>query len=167
MREQDFLRKLKKEGKLKLVEPSENIKQAYLTKSFSYLNSAKLLLKHKKLEEAISLTYYSMYYSLLAILFKAGIKSENHTASIILMNKLFDLDNSSIEKAKKERIDKQYYVDFEVVEQDVKELIRDAERFNDKIFDFLENVNSEFIKKVRKKFELLVSWIILLIKRKI
>ena len=98
-----------------------------------------------------------MYYSLLAILFKAGIKSENHTASIILMNKLFDLDNSSIEKAKKERIDKQYYVDFEVVEQDVKELIRDAERFNDKIFDFLENVNSEFIKKVRKRFELLIS----------
>jgi len=42
-------------------------------------------LKNKKLEEAVSMAYYSMYYSLLALLFRVGIKSENHTASIFLL----------------------------------------------------------------------------------
>jgi len=57
MKKLDFLRKLKQEGKLKLVEPSEEVKQAYLQKSSSFIDSAKLLLKNKKLEEAISLAY--------------------------------------------------------------------------------------------------------------
>jgi len=120
MKKSDLFKKLKGEGKLKLVKPSEEIKQAYLEKSVSYLESSKLLLKNKKLEEAISMAYYSMYYSLLALLFRVGIKSENHTASIILLKDLFGLDNSQILKAKKERIDKQYYVDFKIVERDVK-----------------------------------------------
>ena len=78
MKKSDFLEKLREEGKLKLVEPSEEVKQAYLRKSASYLDSAKLLLENEKLEEAVSMAYYSMYYSLLALLFKVGIKSENH-----------------------------------------------------------------------------------------
>ncbi len=157
MRKQDFLRKLKKEGKLKLVEPSENIERSYLIKSSSYLDSAKLLLKYERLEEAISLIYYSMYYSLLAVLFRVGIKSENHTASIILLNKLFDLKVDLISRAKEERINKQYYVDFKVVEQDVKELIRDAEEFNDTLFNFLEKINLEFIKRARRKFKCITN----------
>jgi len=156
MRKSDLFKKLKEEGKLKLVKPSEEIKQAYLEKSASYLKSAKLLLKNKKLEEAISMAYYGMYYSLLALLFKVGIKSENHTASIILLKELFDLDNSQILKAKKERVDKQYYVDFKIVEQDVKDMIKMAEGFNAMIFDFLEKLNLEKINKIRRKFQSLV-----------
>ncbi len=153
MKKLDFLKRLKKEGKLLLVEPSEEVKQAYLKKSQSYLDSAKLLLENKKFEEAISMAYYSMYYSLLALLFRVGIKSENHTSSIILLKELFDLDNSEILKAKKERVDKQYYVDFEIVESDVKNLIRIAENFNARIFDFLEKISLSEIKKIREKFE--------------
>jgi len=40
----------------------------------------------------------------LALLFKVGIKSENHTASILLLKELFGLDNSKILNAKKERM---------------------------------------------------------------
>ncbi len=123
---------------MKLVEPSEEVKNAYLTKS--------------KLEEAISMAYYSMYYSLLALLFKVGIKSENHTASIILMKLLFGLDNSEIMKAKKERIDKQYYVDFEIAESDVEELIKIAEDFNARLYDLSEKLSRSEIEEARRKF---------------
>jgi len=152
----NFLRKLKKEGKLKIVEPSENVKEAYLAKSSSYLESAKLLLKNKKLEESISMAYYSMYYSLLALLYRIGIKSENHMASIFLLKRLFDIDNREIIRAKKERIDKQYYVDFDVTEKDVKSLIRTAENFNAIIFDYLERLSLEKIEKIRESFKKLI-----------
>ena len=41
----EFLIKLVKQGKLKLVEPSEEIYKSYLEKSESNLDSAKILLK--------------------------------------------------------------------------------------------------------------------------
>ena len=156
MKKLDFLKKLREEGKLKLVEPSEEVKQAYLKKSESYLDSAKLLLKNKKLEESISLAYYSMYYSLLALLFRTGIKSENHTASIILLKELFGLDNSKILKAKKERVDKQYYTDFKIVQPDVEALIKVAENFNAMIFDFLEKMNLSWIKIIRERLKKII-----------
>ena len=157
MKKLDLFSKLIKEGKLKLTTPSENVKEAYLEKSSSYLDSAKLLLKNNKLEEAISMVYYSMYYSLLALLFKVGIKSENHTASILLLKEIFDIDNSEILKAKKERIDKQYYVDFKITKNDINNLMKIAENFNAEIFDFIEKLNLEDIRKARDKFKKLVS----------
>ncbi len=156
MKKLNLFKKLKEEGKLKLVQPSEEVKEAYLKKSASYLESAKLLLKNEKLEEAISMIYYSMYYSLLALLFRVGIKSENHTASIMLLKDLFNLDNSQILKAKKERIDKQYYVDFKIVKQDVKNLIKTAEDFNAMMFNFIEKLNLEKINEIRRKFQSLI-----------
>ena len=156
MKKLDFLKKLREEGKLKLVEPSEEVKQAYLKKSESYLDSAKLLLKNKKLEESISLAYYSMYYSLLALLFRTGIKSENHTASIILLKELFGLDNSKILKAKREWGEKQYYTDIRTLKPDVEALIKVAENFNAMIFDFLEKMNLSWIKIIRERLKKII-----------
>lgn len=153
MRKADFLSELHGEGKIKLVEPSEEIKESYLEKSESHLASAKLLLHNNKLEEAVSLAYYSMHYSLPALLFKVGIKSENHAASIILLKELFGLDNREIYRAKKERIDKQYYVGFKVAKSDVVELIKTAEEFDSEILDFLEKLNNERIVEARNKFK--------------
>ena len=152
MKKSILFKKLIKESKLKLVKPSEEVKQAYLEKSSSYLQSAKILLKNKKLEEAISMTYYSMYYSLVALMFGVGIKSENHIASIILLKDLFDLDNFEILKAKKERIDKQYYVDFKIAEEEVKQMIKTAEHFNAELFDYVEKLSAENIREIRDKF---------------
>ena len=157
MKKWDFLKLLKKEGRLKFVEPSEEIKQSYLQKSLSYMDSAKLLFKNRKLEEAISMIYYSMYYSLLALLFKVGIKSENHTASILLLKELFNLNNTKILNAKKERIDKQYYINFEIAENDVKNLIQNAEEFNAMIFDYLEKLTMEEINEIRSKLKKLLK----------
>lgn len=152
MKKINFLIKLKKEGKLELVEPGEEIKESYIRKSESNLVSAKILLDNDKLEESVGLAYYSMYNLLLALLFKVGIKSENHSASIILLKEVFSLGNKEISDAKTERIDKQYYVDFVISKEDVKDTIRKAEIFNSKLIDFVSKINNEDIKNYRKDF---------------
>lgn len=93
------------QGKLKLVEPSEIVSKSYIQKSKTTLGSSKLLFSAKHYEDSIALIYYSMYYSLQSLLFRVGIKSENHTASIILLELLFDFDISNISLAKQKRID--------------------------------------------------------------
>ncbi|MGD0994265.1 MAG: HEPN domain-containing protein [Candidatus Bathyarchaeia archaeon] len=152
MKKISFLSKLKREGKLQLVSPSETIKDSYLKKSESNLASAKILLENERLEESVSLAYFSMYNMLTAILFQVGIKCENHSASIILLSALFGIDNESISSAKDERIDKQYYVDFSVTREDTVELIETAEDFNKNLFDFSSKMNSQKIKDYRKRF---------------
>ncbi|MBU1005418.1 MAG: HEPN domain-containing protein, partial [Nanoarchaeota archaeon] len=119
MKKISFLIKLNKEGKLQEVEPSDKIKDAYIQRSNESLSSAKTLLKVGNLKDAVALSYYSMYHCILAALFRIGIKCENHTASIILLKEVFGIDNSKIAKAKSERIDKQYYVDFTVNQEEV------------------------------------------------
>ena len=157
MKKSDFFNRLQEEGKLQLVQPSEEIMSSYLKKSDSHLASAKLLLKNDRLEESVSLTYYSMYYILLSLFFRVGIKCENHSVAIILLKELFNIDNSLISYAKKERIDKQYYVDFKIMKAEVEELIQAAEVFNSKILDFIEKLNSEKIAEFRLKMETLLK----------
>src|SRR3989344_3143638 len=140
-----FLTKLRKEKKLELVEPSEEIKESYTQKSESNLISSKILLENNQLEEAIALTYYSMYHMLTALLFKVGIKCENHAASIILLKELFNMNNSDISSAKTERIDKQYYTNFHITREEVIEAIKNAEIFNSKLLDFISKISNKDI----------------------
>lgn len=152
MKKINFLTKIKKEGKLELVEPSEEIKESYIQKSESNLTSAKILLDNDKLEESVGLAYYSMYNLLLALLFKVGIKSENHSASIILLKELFLLNNKDILDAKTERIDKQYYVDFVISKADVEDTTKKAEIFNGELIDFISKLNNKDIINYRNNF---------------
>ena len=149
----DFLKDLIKKGKLEMVEPSEEIKESDIHKSESHLESASILLEKGKLEESVSMAYYSMYHMLTALLFRVGIKCENHTASIILLKRIFGIDNSFIFKIKDERVEKQYYVSFEIEEKDVRDLIKDAEEFNGKMLDFISRLNSERIGACRRNAE--------------
>ena len=100
------MNKLKEESKLELVEPSEEICTSYLEKAENCLKSAKLLLQNSLYENSISMSYYVMYNSLTALLFKTGVKCENHAASILLLKKLFDRADlfKAISFAKEERI---------------------------------------------------------------
>ena len=156
MKKSDFLAKLIRSKKLELVEPSEEIKQSYLHKSESNIISAKILLDNDKLEESVALAYYSMYNSVMALFFKAGIKSENHTASIMLLNDIFGIDNGDISFAKKERVDKQYYVNFQITKNDVSDGIKKAELFNSLMNDFISKMTNERIAKVRVTFNNLI-----------
>ena len=153
MKNLDFLAKIKKLGKIESIEPSEEIKESYIEKSNSNMISAKILLDNNRLEEAVSLAYYSMYHNLTALLFKIGIKSENHSVSIILLKEIFNINNSDILFAKKERIDKQYYIDFHVTKKDIIEMIKIAEKFNKNMLNFIANLNTENIKIYNKRFK--------------
>lgn len=157
MTKSSFLVKLRKEGKIELVEPSEEINQSYLQKSESNLHSAKILFNNTKLEESIALAYYSMYHSVIALFFKVGIKSENHNASILLLTEIFGINNQDIEFAKKERIDKQYYVSFKMTKEEVAKSIKKAELFNKILNDFISKLTNESISKARKKFDILTK----------
>lgn len=157
MKKTSFLVKLHAEGRLQVVEPSDEMKDAYANKSESHLISAKILLENNRLEESVSMVYYSMYHMLLALLYKIGIKCENHTVAISLLKQVFDIDNSAIFLAKKERIDKQYYIDHSTTRRDVEKLIETAEKFNAQIRDFTEKLNAGEILKYQTKIEKLLK----------
>lgn len=157
MKKIKFLIKLNEEGKLNITEPSVEIADSYAQKSDSHLESAKILLKSNKLEESVSMAYYSMYHILLSLLFRCGIKSENHAASILLLNELFKEDNlaKEISFGKKERIDKQYYTDFRLSRLDCDDMMKRAEGFITGLKIIIKNLNEEKILKLR--YELIAA----------
>lgn len=149
---QDFYSKIHRQGHLRPVPPSIDMKRAYQRKSESYIISARILFENGKLEEAVSMIYYSMFYMVLALLFRTGIKCENHSAAIYLLEDLYGLDNSSIVRAKSERIDKQYYIDFNLNREDVDELMEAADDFNAYIMNFTEKMKGKEIERYRNSF---------------
>ena len=158
MTELTFLKKLKRKGIIELVEPSEEMKSSYLIKAENCLKSAKILFQSQLYENSTSEAYYCMYNSLLSLLFKIGVKSENHSASIILFDKLFE--NKDLVKviswAKEERIDKQYYVEtqqiIKVTKESCNEMILKAEDFLVKIKLFISEAGNEKISSARDSF---------------
>lgn len=158
MKEFNFLKKVKRKGIAELVEPSEEMKSSYLAKAENCLKSAKILFKNNLYENSTSEAYYCMYNSLLSLLFKIGIKSENHSASIILFDKIFG--DKELAKtlfwAKEERIDKQYYVETQqitkVSQTSCKEMILKAEDFLVKIKLKISELNREQVNLAREYF---------------
>ncbi len=132
------------------------MKIAYLRKSESHFISARLLLENDLFEQSVSMAYYSMYYAVLALFFATGIKCENHTAAIILLQEVFAINNTDLEYAKTERIDKQYYVTSTPVRDDVVALIQTAESFNAEVLDVIDRLTTEKTEKFRKKFQNLI-----------
>lgn len=84
------------------------------------------------------MAYYSMYYMVLALLFATGIKCENHSGAIILLERLYGIDNHRIAAAKRDRIDKQYYIDFAITAEEVRDSIGETEAFCADLYDFME-----------------------------
>src|SRR3990167_10459027 len=163
MKELNFLKKLKRKGLIELVESSEEMKSSYLTKAENCIKSAKILFQNQLYENSTSEAYYCMYNSLLSLLFKIGIKSENHSASIILFDKLFG--NKELVKIiswdKGERIDKQYYVETQqivkVTEESCNDMMLKAEDFLVKMKLLISEVNNEKVNSARDNFVKLVS----------
>jgi uncharacterized protein (UPF0332 family) len=155
-----FLIKLKKEEKLELIEPSEEICESYTEKSANCLKSAKLLLTNNLFENSIGMAYYAMYNLLIGLLFRAGIKCENHSGSILLLKVIFNQNGlfKTISDAKKERIDSQYYVTAdEITKESTLELVGISEDFILKMTLFIKNLNNEDIEKARKELTMLTQ----------
>lgn len=153
-----FLRKLKKKRIIELIEPSEEMNLSYLTKAENCFKSAKILFQSQLYENSISEAYYCIYNSLLSLLFKIGIKSENHSASIILFDKLLNKPDLTkiISLAKEERIDKQYYVEthqiIKATKESCNETIIKSEDFLIKIKLLINELSYEKINLIRENF---------------
>ena len=163
MKELTFLKKLKRKGIIELVEFSEEMKSSYLIKAENCLKSAKILFQSQLYENSTSEAYYCMYNSLLSLLFKIGIKSENHSASIILFDRLFR--NKELVKiiswAKEERIDKQYYIETQqivkVTKESCNEMTLKAEDFLIKMKLLISELSNEKINTARENFNKLLE----------
>src|SRR3989338_4417009 len=157
MKNLDFLNKLGREGKLEIIESSEQISISYEKKGVECREVANLAFDNGYFESAITQSYYSMYNNVLSLFFKCGIKCENHSASAILLKEFFNQKDLGLifSKAKEERIDKQYYVtpsqNNPATKESAKEMISIAMEFNPKITAFKNNLKLEEIKKIRDK----------------
>lgn len=163
MKKPSFLRKLVEEGKLELVEPSEEICSAYIEKAGNSSKAAKLLLDNNLFENSIAMSYYAMYNSLTALLFKIGLKCENHFGAILLLKKLFGRDDlfKLISFAKEERIDKQYYVTSKqnvgLAKESAQDMLINAEKFLLQMKLIIAKLSNQEIEKAREKFRLITK----------
>ena len=156
MTKQGFLGKLKNKRVLELVDGSDEITESYLIKAGNSLKAAKILKNNKLYENAISSAYYSMYNALTALLFKVGIKCQDHNGSILLLKKVFNKEElfKAISTAKDERIDKQYYVpDESTINQTTKGLISRAEEFITEIKLIIKKITNKEITETRNKIK--------------
>lgn len=93
-----------------------------------------------------------MYNCVLALLFKCGIKCENHAGSIIILKEIFNLHALAIllEEIKKARIDSQYYVsDVEADKSSAENVINCSESFILELRTFINDIKVSEIEKIR------------------
>ena len=105
------------------------------------------------------MSYYTMYNSLTALLFRVGIKCENHAGSVILFNKLFGRTDlfKVISFAKDERIDKQYYVTSILTEESAQDMLAKAEDFLVQLKLIIGKLGMKDIERTREKLKGLVD----------
>jgi len=160
---QSFLKRVFNKGKLSIKQESIEICKSYLLNSEDCIQSAKLLNNNKLHKNSIIMSYYSMYNALQALLFRTGIKCENHTASIILLKLLFDEKELFviIKSAKKQRIEKQYYVNTTENNESIKktaiELINKDEYFFNSIKIAIKTLNRNKIDNIKNKLDKLLQ----------
>ena len=129
---------LKQSKGIELVEPNENLCDAYLKEAKETLK----LITGKDTKWEVIMAYYACYSALYSILMKAGIKCEIHSCTLALMDYIdgfTESDKAFINKLKDKRIDAQYYIKDERLENisDVKEFVFKCMGIKDKT-DILE-----------------------------
>ena len=101
---------------MELVEPSDNLREAYLIKADEALE----VLRATDIRDwQLTTAYYAIYHGIYSLLMKIGIKCEIHSCTIeftkrFLKNHFTPDDFELIDKAFSARIDSQYYVNREV-----------------------------------------------------
>ena len=147
---------LKQKDGISLVEPNSNLAEAYLKKAEDALESVRInTIKDWK----ISTAYYTMYFSLYAILTKTGIKCEIHSCTLEFA-KQFLKDFFSPEEIEflkdslKARIDAQYYVNRNVPDAQFNEMVKKAPELFVKSKSVLEKLDEKKINEIRSKLKL-------------
>ena len=148
----------KKEG-LSLIEPNSDLATAYIKKAEEALESMRVnIIKDWK----ISTAYYTIYFSLYAILMKTGIKCEIHSCTIefakrFLKDYFQETELDFIEDSLKARIDSQYYINRTVSDEQYNKMIQKAPTFLVKCKSILIKLNEKKVVEIRSKFQTEVS----------
>lgn len=151
---------LKQKKGIKLIEPSQNLCEAYLQKAKEALEATVINSKAGLISWAISASYYAKYFSVYALLSKIGIKSEIHECTIAIFEFLFsdEIEKeliSDLKHSKEQRIETQYYVEKRSV--DTKVLIENTRNFVLKIEELIDKTKKEEIEKLRKKISYVIK----------
>ncbi|MFH1592227.1 MAG: HEPN domain-containing protein [Candidatus Woesearchaeota archaeon] len=147
----------KQKGGIKVIEASDNLAESYIKMAEDALGTMNRE-KEYNIIFAISACYYSMYYSLYAVLRKIGIKCEIHSCSIEFMEKFLDdfynkNDINLTKKAFDARNISQYYAEKVVGKKDSELIIGKAPFFVSKSKEILAKLNQEDIKRIITKLE--------------
>lgn len=140
---------LGKERGISLVKPNENLAKAYMAKAKESIEVMRSL-QGKSHAWAASACYYSMYYSLYAVMMKIGVKSEIHSCSITFMRYALaglynDEDVKLLERAFESRIDHQYYVTTVPKAEKLNELFDGAVMFYEKSLKLLSEIDENYV----------------------
>ena len=147
----------KQNSGIKVTEPNDNLAQGYLKMAENALGT---MTREKDFNRqfSISACYYSMYYSLYAVLMKIGIKCEIHTCTLEFMKQLLKdfysaEDIRIINKAFSARDTAQYYVDKIVTKEDADFIMAKAPLFHSKSKEILSKINENSVKKIRDELK--------------
>jgi uncharacterized protein (UPF0332 family) len=139
-----------KEG-FQIVESNDNLSKSYLEEAKSSLKRAEKDLEDGDLLWSSVIMYYAEYYSLYSFLQKIGIKCENHSFSIALVEYLIGVEKTKIiNEHKEKRIDAQYYMRTGKREQ-VSEMLKECKEFILEFDTLVSMISEEEVKSYRNK----------------
>jgi len=115
---------------------SKRFVEASLLRAEKALKSAKLLLEHRQLEDAVSRAYYAMFHATKAILFSKGLQAKTHKGTVSLFGEhivkkgiLSEEYADALRKAFDLRQKSDYELYAELDEERVKTTTKSAEKF--------------------------------------
>lgn len=150
---------LNQKNGIKIIEPNPNLSNAYIHKADDSLESIQVNIKK---EWKIATAYYTIYFSLYAILMRVGIKSEIHSCTVDFvkeyLNDYFNKEEIElIEDSLKARIDVQYFVDKDIPDELYSKLIESAPHILIKSKSILSKLTEKKIKSIRDEIKILIT----------
>ena len=144
----------KKEG-LSLIEPNSDLANAYIKKAEEALESMRVnIIKDWR----ISTAYYTIYFSLYAVLMKLGVKCVIHSCTIefakMFLKEFFEENELDFtEDSLKARVDSQYYIDRTIPDEQYNKMIQKAPEFLVKCKSVIIKLNEKKVNGIRDKFQ--------------
>jgi len=142
-----------------LIDPNTDLASAYFRKAEEALEAMHSVASR---DWKLSAGYYSLYFSLYAILMKAGIKSENHVCTLEIMQHVlgdyFTREECELlEQARHARVESQYYTTSEIPAAFEDTLAHQVPRFLVKCRGIADRLDTRKIQKIRDLFTELVK----------
>jgi uncharacterized protein (UPF0332 family) len=88
---------LKKEDRLKKISPNTQQSTNHLHKAKHNLKAAQYSKQGGYTDWTVSQAYYALYHALLALLYKHGYESKNHSCTLAAIQHLIDTNNISLQ----------------------------------------------------------------------